>query len=142
VIYFSRVASSLGIAYARLGHLERGLVLLRQAVCRDRAINFHFCFGLRLAELGEALLLAGDVDGARDAGTRALEAARRSGEEASEAWAQHLLGDVAVRRDRADAIAHYREALDIAERLAMVPLRIRCLERLRRTRTDPTLKTA
>jgi tetratricopeptide (TPR) repeat protein len=131
-IYFSRVASSLGIARARLGDPGRGLALLREAVRRDRAIGFGFRFGLLLAQLGEALLLAGDADGALDAGTQALEAARTSGEDASEAWALHLLGDVAARRGRPRAAASYREALNIAERLAIAPLRARCLEGLSR----------
>jgi hypothetical protein len=106
------------------------LALLREAVRRDRAIGFGFCFGLLLAQLGEALLLAGDADGAMDAGTQALEAARESGEEASEAWARHLLGDIAAKRDLPGAEAYYREALDAAERLATAPLKDRCLESL------------
>jgi tetratricopeptide (TPR) repeat protein len=130
VIYFSRVASSLGIAHARLGRLEKGVALLRQAAIQDQVIGFGFRFGLQLAQLGEALLLAGDAAGALDAGTRALEAARNSGEEASKGWALHLLGDIAARHDWPGAEAYYREALDTAERLAMAPLRTRCLEGL------------
>jgi class 3 adenylate cyclase/tetratricopeptide (TPR) repeat protein len=131
-IYYSRVASSLGIAHARLGDPERGLALLREAVSRDRTIGFGFRFGLLLAQLGEALLLAGDVAGALDTGTQALEAARNVGEKASEAWSLHLLGDVAAKRHLPGAEAYYREALDVAERLAMVPLKARCLEGLGR----------
>jgi tetratricopeptide (TPR) repeat protein len=132
VIHFSRAASSLGVAHARSGRVERGVALLREAVSRAEAISFRFCFGLLLAQLGEALLLADDADGALDAGKRALDAARRSGEEAGEGWALLLLGDVAARCDRTLAAARYREALDIAERLTVAPLRARCLKELGR----------
>src|SRR5262249_22224139 len=39
VIYFSRIASSLGLAYVRLGELERGLTLLRRAASRAESIG-------------------------------------------------------------------------------------------------------
>jgi class 3 adenylate cyclase/tetratricopeptide (TPR) repeat protein len=131
-IYFSRVASSLGVAHARLGLVARGVALLRQAVSRDQAIDFHFRFGLLLAQLGEVLLLADDTEGALDTGTRALKAARSSRAESSEAWALWLLGDVAARLHRSEAEAHYREALAISDRLGMAPLRVRCLESMGR----------
>jgi class 3 adenylate cyclase/tetratricopeptide (TPR) repeat protein len=131
-IYFSRVASALGVAHARLGLVARGVALLRQAVSRDQAIDFYFGFGLLLAQLGEVLLLADDTDGALDTGTRALKAARSSGEESSEAWALWLLGDVAARLHPSEAAAHYREALAISDRLGMAPLRVRCLESMAR----------
>jgi tetratricopeptide (TPR) repeat protein len=131
-IYFSRVASSLGIAHARSGRVAKGVALLRQAVSRDQAIDFHFRFGLLLAQLGEVLLLAHDIDGALEAGTRALKAARTSGEEASEAWALWLLGDVAAQLHRSEAAAHNREALEMSGRLGMAPLRARCLESMGR----------
>ena len=45
---------------------------------------------------------------------------------------QQLLGDVAARRGRPRAAASYREALNIAERLAMAPPRARCPEGMSR----------
>lgn len=131
-IYFLRVASSLGIAHARSGCVAKGVALLRRAVSRDQTIDFHFRFGLLLAQLGEILLLAHDMDGALDAGTRALKAARSSGEEASEAWALWLLGDVAAQLHRSEVAAHNREALEMSGRLGMAPLRARCLESMGR----------
>src|SRR5262249_18483868 len=132
VIYFSRVVSSLGLAYARLGELERGLALLQQAVSRAQAIGFLWRFGLLLVHLGEAFLLAGDTDGALGAGMRALEAARSSGEEASEALAGWVLGGGAARFPQSEAAARYQEALEISDRLGMAPLRVRCLESMAR----------
>src|SRR5262249_47570486 len=60
----------------------------------------------------EAYLVAGDTDNALSSGARALEAARNSGEEASEAWAAlWLLGAVATRLHLPEAETHYRESL-------------------------------
>jgi tetratricopeptide (TPR) repeat protein len=131
-VYFSRIASSLGIAYAHLGNVEKGLALLRQAVSRAQTMGFLYLSGLVLAQLGEAYLLAGDTANAQEAGMRALEAARSSGEESSEAWALWLLGEVASRLDSPEAAARYREAEGIADRLDMAPLSARCQERLER----------
>ena len=95
-------------------------------------MGFLYLSGLVLAQLGEAYLLAGDTANAQEAGMRALEAARSSGEESSEAWALWLLGEVAVRLDSPEAAARYREAEGIADRLDMAPLSARCQESLER----------
>ena len=78
------------------------------------------------------MLLAGDTGNAQEAAVRALEAARSSGEEGSEAWALWILGEVAARLDPPEAAARYRDARAIADRLGMAPLRARCLEGLER----------
>jgi hypothetical protein len=101
-------------------------------VTRAQAIGFLWRFGLVLAQLGEAFLLAGDTDSALDTGMRALKAARSSGEDASEAWAFWLLGDIAARLHRPEATGRYQDALEISDRLGMAPLRARCLESMGR----------
>ena len=58
-IYLSRVAASLGTAYAGTGRLEEGLALLRRADEHSQAIGFTFGHALALAQLAGALLLAG-----------------------------------------------------------------------------------
>lgn len=131
VIYFSRVASSLGLAYARSGRVSQAVELLRQAVSQDQTIGFQFRFGMLLAQLGEVLLLAGDADAALDAGIQALQMARGAGEEASEAWARWLLGDAKAALGRADAAEQYRKAMEIAEPLGMAPLKARCRQSMR-----------
>ena len=130
-VYLSRVASSLGTAYARTGRLHEGLALLQQADERAQALGFAFGHALVLAQLGEAFVLAGDTDRAQEVGLRAVHAARRWGECGNEAWAQCVLGDAAAAcRDRLEAETRYREALAIAEQLGMAPVRARCSDGL------------
>lgn len=64
---------------------------------------------------------------------RALEAARQHKERGHEAWALHLLGEVAARGDALDvgaATDYYAEALALAGGLGMQPLAIQCQGRL------------
>jgi tetratricopeptide (TPR) repeat protein len=84
-IYLSRVASSLGVAYAALGRPE-GLALLERAVDHARAIGFLFGYSLTLSQLGRGLLLADQRERALTIGSRALEEARQAGEQGNEAW--------------------------------------------------------
>jgi len=64
-----------------------------------------------------------------DRAVRALELARVQKEPAYEAYALHLIGEIAARRDPLisdSAERRYVEALAIAERLGMRPLVARC----------------
>ena len=61
-IYFSRVASSLGSAYAGVGRIDEGLALLQEADSQARKIGFTFGHALVLAQLGGVFLLAGKPD--------------------------------------------------------------------------------
>ncbi len=132
-IYFPRVASSLGAAYAGTGRIDEGIVLLQQADEHARVIGHVFGHALVLAQFGRALLLTGDLDRAQEVGLRALEAAQRWGERGNEAWVRCLLGDVAsARGERREAQTDYREALAIADHLEMAPVRARCSEGLTR----------
>jgi hypothetical protein len=58
-VYFSRIASILGIAHVRTGDFDKGLSLLEEAANRAQAIGFLFGLGLVLAQLGEAHLIGG-----------------------------------------------------------------------------------
>lgn len=130
-IYRSRVASSLGVAYAGTGGVDEGLALLHRADEHAQAIGFAFGYALVLAHLAKALLLAGDPDRALEVGLRAVEAARQWGECGNEAWARCVLGDVAAaRREWPEAETHYRAALSIAEALGMAPVRALCSDGL------------
>ncbi len=132
-VYFPRVASSLGAAYAASGQVERGVKLLRQADDQARSMSFEFGRTLVLAQLAEALLTMGDIAEARDKATEAVEIARDAGERGNAGWAACVLADVAARSgQREDAEACYRQALEIAQALEMAPLRARCMDGLRR----------
>jgi predicted ATPase len=127
VIYFSRVASSLGTAYAATGRAADGISLLQQADEQAQLIGFAFGHALVLAQLGGAFLLTGDSERAQEIGLQAVELAQRLGERGNEAWARCLLGDVAAsRRASPEGQSHYHEGLAIAKQLGMAPVRVRC----------------
>lgn len=130
-IYFSRVAASLGMAYSGSGRIDEGVGLLRQADEQAQALGFTFGHALVLAQLGAALLLAGDLDRAQEVALCAVDAAERWSERGNEAWARCLLGDTAAARlDTQAARVHYREALSIGEALSMAPVQSRCSDGL------------
>ena len=79
--------------------------------------------------LGDAHLLAGRLEEAHALAERALALAREHQEHGNEAYALHLLGDIAAHRDPPEsepAEAHYRQALALAEELGMRPLVAHC----------------
>ena len=80
-------------------------------------------------QLGEAYLLADQVETARACADRAVMLARGRGERGNEAWALRLLGDIAshhARPDAATAAAHYGAAMTLASELEMRPLVAHC----------------
>lgn len=133
-VYFTRLASSLGVAYAAAGDIGTGLKLLHQADDQANAIDFQFGHALVLSQLAEVLLKVGDRAEASEKATRAVELARDAGERGNEGWATCVLGEISAESvEPNDAKAHYSQALEIAEALSMAPLRGRCLKGLRRS---------
>jgi tetratricopeptide (TPR) repeat protein len=123
-VYLSRVASSLGFAYAATGDVAEGLALLERATEHAQEIGFLFGYSLTLSLFGRALMLADQIERAQHVGSRALEVARQSGEQGNEAWALCALGEIAMAGgDRAVGEERCREALALAERLEMAPVR-------------------
>jgi tetratricopeptide (TPR) repeat protein len=114
--------AQLGEAEALNRILEAEALLERLAAGRILAsLAWFYC------SLGRACLLLGQLDEAGRFGERALEFC--SAQPGFEAHTLHLLGDVATHPDQFDAArgeGHYRQALDIAERLAMPPLVAHC----------------
>jgi DNA-binding SARP family transcriptional activator len=128
-VYFSRVASTLGEAYARSGRFPEALTLLERAVEHGETLGFVYSQPLARVCLGEARLMEGHVDEAGRQAAGALEVARRHGQRGSEAWALRLLGEVATRRsafDRAEAEAHFAAAAALAQERGMRPLLAHC----------------
>jgi tetratricopeptide (TPR) repeat protein len=126
-VYFSRTASSLGLAYAMAGRAAEGVALVERAAVHAEAIGFAYGHALVVGMLGEARLLAGDVD---EAGRRADEAvalARKYGQRGWEAWALRLQGEHALARRAPDvAAARFEEATTLAEERGMRPLLAHC----------------
>ena len=84
---------------------------------------------LSVEQLGEAYLLADQVENARACADRAVMLARGRGERGYEAWALRLLGEIASHHGRPDvatAAAHYGAAMTLASELEMRPLVAHC----------------
>jgi tetratricopeptide (TPR) repeat protein len=89
-IFVSRVASSLGAAYASLGRVDEALVLLEEAIRQGMANKLLFGQSLVLLNFGRACHLAGRQDDALTHAQNAIQASRASGERGNEAWACYL----------------------------------------------------
>lgn len=124
---FAYGASYLGYALALAGNHAEGVALLEQTAEQAIEMKFAARHSLRLAYLGEAYLLSGRPDEAAATAAKALELARMHKERAHEAYAFRLHGELAEHRSAAaDAEAHYRSALAIAQQLGMRPLQAHC----------------
>jgi tetratricopeptide (TPR) repeat protein len=97
--------------------------MLEQTVEQALTMRLVANHSLRLVWLGEAYLLAGRPASALDVARRALETAEERHETGQRAYAHRLLGDIAASANELDAAqAAYREAISLAEALAMRPL--------------------
>ncbi len=126
LLLFPSVASLLGSAYAHAGRISEALPLLDQAV--EQTPGRGSC-SWWMTNLGEAHWLAGRSEDATAPARRALEAAREMKERGNEAYALHLLGEIAAHGDppaAGSAGAHYRQALALADELGMRPLVAHC----------------
>jgi tetratricopeptide (TPR) repeat protein len=126
---FIETAAALGYAYALSGRVAEALPLLEQALEEVERSGFLYEQALHVAWLSEAYLLAGRREEASAGAARALALARAQQERGHEAWALRLLGDIAARREPPaieEAVAHYQQALALAEELGMRPLQAHC----------------
>jgi len=127
-LQYSLVANWLGYAYTMTGRLADALALLGAAVERARRVTRREEAFVTI-RLGQAYLAAGRTADALATAERALALSRERSERGNEAKALHLLGEIASRRDPADADeaeARYREAAALSDELAMRPLLAHC----------------
>jgi tetratricopeptide (TPR) repeat protein len=125
-LYMASFTSYLGYAHAQAGDVAAALPLLEEAVRHVAATTPVIAeHALRVAWLGDALLMAHRVDAAQVHAEQARELARDHGERGAEAWAWRLQGAVCEARGRRqEALGWYTDALARATDLGMRPLAV------------------
>ena len=119
------VQAYLGYAYALVGRDAEAMTLLAESA----EIDWGLHPALRVAMQGEAHLLAGRLDQARQCVDRALALAAAGEERGSRGWTLRLAAEIELAQGLASAdqaATHYREALAVAEELGMHPLQAHC----------------
>ena len=127
--YFPRIAAALGAAYTLAGRVADAVPLLTQAWEQTMAPDMGGLQTLCGLALGEAQVRAGRLEEAHTLAEHTLALARRHQERGRQAYALHLLGDIAARRGPPEielAEAFYQQALTLAEDLGMRPLQAHC----------------
>ncbi len=127
--WFPRTVSALGHAYALSGRVADALPVLTQGVDQAMATGNMLGHSLSVAWLAETHLSMGRRDHALELSQHALALSRSRRERGTEAWALHLLGEIASHTDPADlepTEGHYRQALALAYELGMRPLVAHC----------------
>jgi len=123
------MAEALGAAYTLGGCVADAVPLLTHATEQTMTMETILYQALCGLSLGEAQLLAGRLEEAQALADRALALAREHQERGHQAYALRLLGDIAARRNPPEgepAVAHYRQALTLADALGMRPLQAHC----------------
>jgi len=123
-VLMTHVGSNLGYAYALAGRVNEALPLMELAEEQSESIGRKAAWALRLTWLGKTLDLAGQLEAAREHGSRAVEFASDCDERGYQAWALKLLGDIAQKQspDLAQARGYYDQAMALASQLEMRPL--------------------
>jgi class 3 adenylate cyclase/tetratricopeptide (TPR) repeat protein len=115
----------LGYVYALSGRVEKGMLVLQQAMTDYESYGIEHFFSISVTQFGEVCLLADQTENAKECANRALLIAGRRCERGFEAWATRLLGKIAGRQEgagRTTAIMHYRTGLATTIDLGMRPL--------------------
>jgi len=129
LLYFPWMAGLLGDAYTLAGRVADAVPLLTQAMEQSTATEGVYYQALCRLPLGEAHLVAGHLEEAHALAERALAHAREHQERGNQAYALHLLDEIAAQREPPEstsAASHYRQALALAEELGMRPLQAHC----------------
>jgi tetratricopeptide (TPR) repeat protein len=123
------MAAPLGAAYTLGGRGVDAVALLTHALEQTKGTKLFGDELLCRLSLGEAQLLAGDLEEAHALAEGVLTLTRKHQERGNQAYALRLLGDIAARRDPPEidlAETHYQQALALADELGMYPLRAHC----------------
>jgi class 3 adenylate cyclase/tetratricopeptide (TPR) repeat protein len=119
------IATKLAYAYAATGRKAEAVRLLERAKEPGNLSALEDA-GVKIW-IADVYSMVGEIDQATAWLERGLEIARRGGERASEAWALHLHGKIALKDRQPDAAAaFFRAALGVASTLGMRPLQLHC----------------
>jgi tetratricopeptide (TPR) repeat protein len=128
-VWFPWMAAVLGAAYILGRRIADAVPLLTQALEQTMGtdkVGFQALCGLAL---GEAQMLAGHLEETHTLAERALAFAHTHQQRGQQAYALHLLGEMATRHEpleRERAEAYYRQALTLTEEWGMRPLQAHC----------------
>jgi len=128
-VYFPLMAAALGAAYCLSGRVLDAVVLLTQAMEQSTAREVVYYQARCRLSMGEAQLLADDLEEAHALAEGALALVREHQERGNQAYALRLLGNIAARREPPEAELaerYYQQALTLAEELGMRPLQAHC----------------
>jgi len=126
---FRNIVADLGAAYALQGRLAEGRALLEEGISESLCTGALSNLAYRVAWLSEVWRLAGHWDEAWQHARQALDLARQQQARGGEARALHQLGVVQAHASPPDivqAVAHYQQALALADELGMRPLQAHC----------------
>jgi tetratricopeptide (TPR) repeat protein len=127
--YFPWFAPALGAAYTLGGRVADAMPLLTQAMEWTNATGMIVPEAPCSLPLAEAQVLAGRLEEAQALAERTLALTCERQQRGYQAYALHLLGEIAAHRDPPDAAlaeAHYQQALALADELGMRPLVAHC----------------
>jgi class 3 adenylate cyclase/tetratricopeptide (TPR) repeat protein len=117
-VWRPRLASALGVAYARSGRAEQGLQLALQSVSDAEQMRLISDRPGLLVRLGQVSLLARQPEAALTLGKQAVEIAVAQEAKGDEAWARFLIGRACWASDPKD-LDQSEKQLDTALRLAV-----------------------
>jgi tetratricopeptide (TPR) repeat protein len=127
--WFPLMAAALGAAYILSGRIADAVPLLMRAMEQTTAMEMLDMQGRCSLPLSKAQMLTGLLAEAHALAEHPLLLAREHQGRGTEAYALHLLGEIAARcepLEAAHATALYRQALVLAEELGMRPLQAHC----------------
>jgi class 3 adenylate cyclase/tetratricopeptide (TPR) repeat protein len=126
---FALAASPLASAYCLGGRADAALDLLKEAIEQAIAIGDPFGHWLRAGSRAEAYLALGRAAEALPLARRAVDITRAVKGRGLMGWALRLMGEVAGAQTPPlveEALAAYRQALDMAQEMGTRPLEARC----------------
>jgi class 3 adenylate cyclase/tetratricopeptide (TPR) repeat protein len=127
-VILTTTTAVLSLTRALQGHAHETLSMLEESEAHAPEIRI-FNTSTAATALGAVYLLAGKTQEAQETAMRTAERTAKHGFRGGQARALYLLGEICARRDPTDgqqAEKHYRQAMDLAGKLAMRPLIAQC----------------